>query len=446
MAGQRRAPARRHAAARARDARAQRGGAHISEHRLRNGMRVLLGERHGDPVVAVVLLYPVGARTESEREAGVSHFLEHMMFKGSAAFGKGAIDLETTVLGGQNNAYTTADHTGYWFEFASDRWEKALEIEADRMRGLTLDPTEFEAEKAVVLEELAMGRDDPWRRLSTAVSAALFGRHPYARPVVGFEDTLRRMSVADMRAYYERFYHPGNATLVVCGDVRPSSALRLVRRHFGGIERGMPLEEADCYRAELSEPEGERRLQVSWDDSVQRLCMAWPTVRVGTDEDYAFDVLSTILTTGRLARLYRRLVKEEGLAVSVSTHNDTRVEAGAFWLFAECVEDRAAEELERAVDEEIERLGSQPASAAELRRARNILLAADAFESETVADLADDLGGFAVDADWRLAVEGAERLARVRPRHVRDAARRFLRPERRVVGWSLPADGGERQA
>jgi zinc protease len=419
-------------------------GARIREHRLRNGMRVLLAERHGDPVVAVVLLYCAGGRTESEREAGISHFLEHMMFKGSAAFGKGAIDLETTVLGGVNNAYTTADHTGYWFEFASDRWEKALEIEADRMRGLLLDAEEFEAEKTVVLEELAMGEDDPWRRLSTAVGAALFGRHPYGRPVVGFADTLRRMSVEDMRAYYDRFYHPGNATLVVCGDVRPSTALRAVRRHFGGIDPGTPFDEADAYRAPLPEPAGGGRLEIHWDDSVRRLCVAWPTVRVGVDEDYAFDVLSTILSTGRLARLYRRLVKEEGLAVSVSTHNDTRVEGGAFWLLAECKEGRAAEELERAVDEEIARLGAELVSASELRRARNILLAADAFESETVADLADDLGGFAVDADWRLAVENAARLAAVRPRQVRDIVRRFLRPDRRILGWSLP--DAEREA
>ena len=427
----------------ARSSPALLGGARIREHRLRNGMRVLLAERHEDPVVAVMLLYRAGGRTESEHEAGVSHFLEHMMFKGSAAFGKGAIDLATTVLGGSNNAYTTADHTGYWFEFASDRWEKALEIEADRMRGLTLDPAEFAAEKAVVLEELAMGEDDPWRRLSTAVGAALFPRHPYGRPVVGYVDTLNRMSVEDMRAYYERFYHPGNATLVVCGDVRPASALRLIRQHFGGIESGVPHDQADCYRAQISEPAGEVRLETTWDDSVRRLCMAWPTVPVGVDEDYAFDFVSTILTTGRLSRLYRRLVKGKGGAVSVSTHNDTRVESGAFWLLAECKEGHAPTELERAVDGELARLADELVSPSELRRARNILVAADAYESETVADLADELGGYAVDADWRLAVTSVERLSAVRPRAVRDAVRRFLRPERRVLGWSLPHEAGK---
>ncbi|HJP01526.1 MAG TPA: insulinase family protein, partial [Planctomycetota bacterium] len=183
--------------------------------------------------------------------------------------------------------------------------------------------------------------------------------------------------------------------------------------------------------------------ETTWDDSVRRLCMAWPTVPVGVDEDYAFDFVSTILTTGRLSRLYRRLVKGKGGAVSVSTHNDTRVESGAFWLLAECKEGHAPTELERAVDGELARLADELVSPSELRRARNILVAADAYESETVADLADELGGYAVDADWRLAVTSVERLSAVRPRAVRDAVRRFLRPERRVLGWSLPHEAGK---
>jgi zinc protease len=155
------------------DRTATKAGARIEERQLDNGLKVLLVERHFDPVVAVMLWYKVGARNELEREAGVSHFLEHMMFKGSQKFGKGAIDLVTTQLGGSNNAFTSSDHTAYWFELASDRWEKALEIEADRMRGLLLDPTEYEAEKKVVLEELSMGLDDPWRNVTELVQSAL---------------------------------------------------------------------------------------------------------------------------------------------------------------------------------------------------------------------------------------------------------------------------------
>ncbi|MEW6073644.1 MAG: pitrilysin family protein [Planctomycetota bacterium] len=417
-------------------------GAKVTEHRLRNGMQVLFAERHGDPIVAVVTLYRVGARHETEREAGMSHFLEHMMFKGTDRHGKGEIDRLTTLLGGQNNAFTGPDHTAYWFELASDRWTTALDLEADRMRGLTLDPGEFEAERAVVLEELAMGEDDPWRQLSRRVEEAVFGRHPYGRPIIGCLDSLRRMTPADMRAYYERLYHPGNATIVVGGDFAPSTARREIRARFGAIPAGPPLAEVDAYRPPLPEPAGEARFTMRWDDQARRLCMAWPSARVGTEDDYALDIALAVLTTGRMSRLQRRLVLDAGLAVNVSTSNDTRVEGGIFWLFAECAQGVEPAELERRIDEELARLASEPVSPAELRRAKSLMKASDAYDGETVSDLAEELGEFAADADWRLAFDGGIRHDRVTAARLRETAARILAPERRTVGWCLPQDGG----
>jgi zinc protease len=209
--------------------------AKIREHTLANGLRVLIAERRGDPVVAVMVWYKVGSRNERDFEAGVSHFLEHMMFKGSANFGKGEIDRITTELGGANNAFTSYDHTAYWFELASDRWERALEIESDRMRTLTLDAAEYDAERAVVLEELSMGQDDPWRVLGERVQAAAIQRHPYRRPIIGYHDALSTLPVESMRDYYQRFYRPGNATVIVCGDVDAELALERVTHHFGKL-------------------------------------------------------------------------------------------------------------------------------------------------------------------------------------------------------------------
>lgn len=415
-----------------------RAGATITEQRTKNGMRVIVAERHDDPVVAVLLFYLVGARNETEREAGVSHFLEHMMFKGSSGFRKGEVDLVTTVLGGNNNAYTGADHTAYWFELASDRWEKALEIEADRMRGLLLDGAEFEAEKQVVLEELAMGDDDPWRSLVREVQGVMFGRHPYARPIIGFEDTLRALGVEQMRDYYRRFYHPANALLVICGDVRPEDAMRLVRKHFGGIEAGLPFAEAGAWRPPFTEPKGERRLETRWDDPSRRLCIAWPTVPVGSDEDFAFDLITVILSSGRLSRLQRRLVHGERLATNVSASNDTRVECGSFWLYAECAPGAQPEHLEAVIDEELDRLRTELVSPVELRRAQRMLASSGAYDNETASDLAEDLGEWAADSDWRIWAEADERLARLTARDLRAAAQRFLGDERRVIGWSLP--------
>jgi len=370
----------------------------------------------------------------------VSHFLEHMMFKGSANYGKGEVDYVTTLLGGSNNAYTSWDHTAYWFELASDRWERALEIEADRMQSLTLDPAEYEAEKAVVLEELSMGRDDPWRRLGQLVQAALFERHPYRRPIIGYEDTLRAMPVETMRAYYERFYHPGNATLVLCGDFDPKKALRVAKKHFGKLPVGPAYEEADCFRPEPGEPNGEIRVGQTWDDSARRLCMAWPTVKVGCKQDHVLDVVNTVLTGGRLSRLHRRIVLEKGLATTISVTNDTRIDSGVFWLFAECAQGTELSELEAAIDVEFELMATENISAIELKRAKAILRASDAYEHETVTDVAEDLGEYAVDASWQLALEGIKLSSEITAREVRDAVAALLTPDRRVVGQSTPTE------
>ena len=421
-----------------------KAGARVSEHRLENGLRVLLAERHSDPVVALVLLYRAGARTESEREAGVSHFLEHMMFKGTLRLGKGEVDRITTELGGQNNAYTGYDHTAYWFELASDRWEQALEIEADRMQNLLLDPGELEAERAVVLEELSMGEDDPWRVLSRHAEAALFPHHPYGRPIIGYPDTVGGLTSAVVRDYYRRFYHPANATLVVSGDLDPAAALRAVRRRFGSIPGGVPFEQAGVFRRKLEELPGELRVNTSWDDTGQRLVIGWPTMPVGTQEDYALDLAMTVLASGRMSRLWRRLVLEEGLATSISASNDSRVEAGALWIYAECAQGVAPTRLERAIDEELERIARERVSAGELERARALILAAEAFESETVSDVAEELGEWAMDADWRSAFDGGKAHDRIDAQELREVVRRFLRPERRVVGWCRPRTGAER--
>jgi zinc protease len=432
---------------------ARKAGAKIVEHRLANGLTVLLAERHLDPVVAVMLWYRVGSRDEEEREAGVSHFLEHMMFKGSRGFGKGEIDRVTTELGGQNNAFTSSDHTAYWFEFASDRWEKALEIEADRMRHLLLDPTEFEAEKKVVLEELSMGDDDPWRTLSHEMQMAVFRRHPYRRPVIGFADSLKALTAVDMRDYYERFYRPDNAVLVVCGDFEAKEALASVRKHFGGIPSGVPSSpqrrngsRPERFRPPIEDPVGSWRLEVRWEDEGRRLCMAWPTTRVATDDDRTLDLASMVLAGGKLSRLYRRLVVEQRLATSVSCQNDTRVEGGVFWIYAEAAQGVEAAALERAIDVEIDLLATRDVPAMELARAKRLVVAGEAHDSETVSDLAEDLGEFGVDARWQLALEARARVIAVGARSVRKCVARYFRPERRVIGWCLPKSGASKPA
>jgi zinc protease len=418
-----------------------KAGAKLTEQRLSNGLRVILAERHSDPVVAVMLWYRVGARNESEREAGVSHFLEHMMFKGSQRFGKGSVDRMTTEKGGSNNAFTSYDHTAYWFELASDRWEQALEIEADRMRHLLLDAAEFASEREVVLEELNMGMDEPWRALADRVQAAVFPRHPYRRPIIGYVDTLRGLDVTAMRDYYERFYHPGNALLVLAGDLEPSRALAVAERHLGSTPLGRPYAEADTFRPAQAWEEsarGEQRVSMSWDDQGKRLCLAWPTASVGSPDHWSLELIAVLLTGGRTSRLVRKFVLEQGLAMSVSAQNDTRIDGGIFWLFAECAQGTEPAELERALDAELTALTQRGATAEELARVKQQLAASEAHDWETASDLAEEIGSWATDADWRLAVTGLEQLLAVDAARIKDCAARLLARDRRVVGWSLP--------
>ncbi len=413
-------------------------GAIVHDTRLANGLRLLVVERHTDPVVASMCWYRVGSKSERTEEAGMSHFLEHMMFKGTPAFGKGMVDREITRLGGSNNAYTSYDFTAYWFELASDRWERALDLEADRMRNLLLDPDEFESEKAVVLEELSMGMDDPWRRLSQGMSSKIFGRHPYGDPIIGHRDVLGRMTPDHMRAFYKRFYHPGNATVVISGDVNPERALEMVEAKYGPIEAGDPWSETDTWRPEISIPLGSQRIDMTWDDPGKRIIMAWPTAKVGSDADFQSDVLSTLIATGRLSRMYRSLVLDKGLATYVAAHNDARQEGGSFMLYAEANHGVEAARLEEALREEIAAIQKEPASAADLNRAQSILAAGERSTTETVSGLAEHLGEYAIDADWPLGFQLTERRGKVTSEDMLEFAREYLSEDRCVTGTSLP--------
>lgn len=308
------------------------------------------------------------------------------------------------------------------------------------MRGLTLDPEEFEAEKAVVLEELSMGRDDPWQNLFQQLSEMLFPRHPYRRPIIGYADVLRAMTPEDMRSYHRRFYHPANATVVVAGAVSPKAALAKIRKHMGKLVAGPSLDEVDPARPAIEALRGERRLLTRWDDGSSRLGMSWRGAVVGSDEDFVLDVITALLTMGRLSRLHRRLVLEEGLAVNVGSSNEARVDGGSFSIYAEAVQGVKPAALEAAIDEELELLAAKAPSAAELKRAKSMLSASEAYEGETVTDLAEHLGSYAVDADWRLTLDIASRRSAVKGSDVRRVARELLTRDQRVLGWSLPRE------
>lgn len=409
----------------------------VRQVKLDNGFRALLMERRSLPVVASMVWYQVGSRDERSGETGLSHFLEHMMFKGTDCYAKGEIDLLTSKMGGSNNAFTDSDVTAYHFALASDRWETALEIEANRMRNCSLDEAEFEAEKNVVLEELAMGEDDPWRSLLQAAETLTYQVHPYHHPVIGWREDLERLDVATMRDYYRRHYGPNRAFLVAVGDFDARRTARRVQELFGPIPataatRERPLQEP--------EPRGERRATIFFPGGISRMALTAKTCRMGERDDFVLDVIAFVLASGKSSRLHRRLVLEEQLATTVSVYNDVKQDPGLLWVTMELQEGADRRAAERVLEEELDRLMTRNVTAAELRRARTQLRASYMFEEETVLDVAMRIGRFEAMTrkGWRLLDDVLETYESITPKEIKEVAARYLHPRRRNVVWSLP--------
>jgi zinc protease len=407
----------------------------IGETTLENGLRVLTLERHSAPVVSVHLWYRVGSADEPLGATGMAHFLEHMMFKGTDRYGKGEIDRITLKLGGSNNAGTYKDWTYYYFNFASDRWETALTIEANRMRNLSLDPEEFAAERKVVLEELQMGRDGPWGELDETIESVSFLAHPYRHPVIGWRKDLETVSRATVKAFYDRYYVPQNAVLVLVGDFDTRMAVDRVNTLFGGIPAGP---EIPPRRFVEPEQNGEKRLTIRRDTELARLEILYHSVSAGHDDDPALDLIRWLLVGNRSARLRQRLVEDEGAVTFVKSFNDTRLDPGLFWIWTELRADAKHADVERAIHEETARLAAEGPGEDELLRGKKSILSELVFWRANAERMAEDIGLMATTADWRLTGQKAYRLKAVTAADIRRVASRIFRKRNRTVGWALP--------
>ncbi len=412
----------------------------LHRRQLANGLSVCVLENRQSPVVTSALFYRAGTRDEPEGQGGIAHFLEHLMFKGSKLYGPGEIDRRTQALGGVNNAFTSHDATAYYFDFAPDRWSEALAIEADRMAGLTLDPKEVASERQVVLEEIAMYEGDPWDSLELGVHQAFFGEHPYGRPVLGTREELATMSPEILASFHARFYQPANAVLVVAGDVGPE-ALEVVERAFGDL----PAHPPEPRRFGAPEPAacGCRRLERHHGD-VARLMMALPAPAGTSAEHPALRLAVGVLGAGRASRLHRALVDEGQLCSWVSVDLGEGLEPGMVSIAAEAVPGVSPSEVEELIFAELARLRNEEPSAAELDRARRIVLADWVFGHERVHHQALSAGMALTLFDLEHPYRQLDRLLTVRAAEITAAASRYLDPQRRaVVGWSLPAENTE---
>ena len=407
--------------------------------RLDNGLRVCLWIKRQAPLVSTALWYGAGTRHEAPGEEGIAHFLEHMMFKGSPRFGPGEIDRLTQSLGGSNNAFTGHDASCYYFTFAREHWRLALDVEADRMAALTLDPTEVERERRVVREEISMYEDDPWDALELAAYRSVYGDHPYGRPVLGTRDSLARIGAAELARFHRRHYRPDNAVLVLAGDLDPS-ALAGVERRFSGLPGGGEPAPAlpAAWNGSGSERREPRRIERR-SGSRSRLLVALP-VPAGDAPDYADLWLAVnVLSGGRASRLQRTLVEDGRLCASVSAEVTEMVGPGLCVIAAEPLAGSDGERIEAVLRAELDDLGGS-LEEPELDRARRLLLADWVFAIERIHQQALLAGGALTRFRLGAATEFLRRVEEASVASVRRAAERHLvlrYPA--VVAWSLPA-------
>jgi zinc protease len=399
---------------------------------LENGLTLLTRELHTLPTVSSMIWYRVGSRNEQSGSTGQSHFLEHMLFKGTERFGKGEIDRITMRSGGSNNAFTSFDFTAYYFCFASDRWEIALDIESDRMVNTAFEPAEFTSERNVVIEELKAGLDHPWGRLMQEMNAQAFQAHPYRNPVIGTLEDLETSTVDGMRSYYRRHYTPSNATLVVVGDFETPRVVDGVRAAFGDIRAGKAEREA---RVDREPPQtAERRFEIPWRSEVPRIALAFHAPPIAHPDSYALQVLAVLLTEGKASCLYQRVVEKERLATFVSAEYAESMDPTLFYVRAEGRSGVATEAIEASVEDELERLASTPPALPELARAEHQIEAHFVFSMERFLDQAMLYGQIATIDRLDYIDQYLPRIRAVTSDDVSRVVREYLGHGNRTVG------------
>src|SRR5258706_852658 len=286
----------------------------VAEATLENGLRVLVLEDHRSPVVSIQVWYRVGSRNERPGATGLAHFLEHMMFKGTPTYGKGEFARLVEQNGGQDNAFTTQDETSYFVDIAADRVDMVLRLEADRMRHLLLDPKEIDSDRHVVMDERrTRTEDDADGLIAEEMNSLAFKAHPYRWPIIGWMEDIKRINATELRAFYDTYYQPNNAILVVVGDVTAASLTTTVRQLFGSIPRGP--EPPPVTAIEPPQIDDRRVVVKKAGAQLPIVDLAWHVPNHRSPDAPALELLSTILSEGRASRLYRKLVYEQRLAL-----------------------------------------------------------------------------------------------------------------------------------
>jgi zinc protease len=416
----------------------------VEEVTLENGLKVVVREDHRAPVVVSQIWYRVGASDEPDGLTGISHVLEHMMFKGTAKHPSGEFSRIIAENGGRENAFTGPDYTAYFQQLEKSRLPIAFELEADRMRNLVLDPQEFAKERKVVMEERRLRTDDqPEARAYERFMATAYTTHSYKNPIIGWMRDLEKLTVDDLAAWYRRWYVPNNATLVVVGDVEPEAVIALAREHFGKIPAGT----VDGTTIPAEPPQNEvRRSTLRAPAQVPTLLIGFhaPAFSARDDwEPYALAVLNGVLDGGDSARFARELVREQRIAASAGVgYGPTARHPVLFTISATPSAGRTAAALEQAILAQIERVQAEPVAAAELDRVKAQVAAGNVYARDSVFYQAMQMGMLeTVGLDWRLMDRYVERVRAVTAAQVQAVARKYLVKSNMTVTVLEPQPG-----
>jgi len=409
----------------------------VSETVLPNGLKVLLLENHKAPVLTFQVWYRVGSRNEAWEKTGLSHLLEHMMFKGTKRFGPEQFSRIIQENGGNDNAFTSSDYTAYFENLSADRVGVAVEMEADRMANLLLREEDFRTERLVVMEERRMRtEDDPQAVLQEQLHATAFQQQPYRWPVIGWMADIERLTLKDLGEYYRTYYNPANAFLVVAGDFRKEELLPQIQKAFGAIPGGVPPGQEKS----LDPPQlGERRIVVKKEAQLPFLLMGYHVPNLRDPDSYVLEVIATLLSSGKSSRFYRDLVREGELVLSAEAeHSLLSRDSGLFLISAEPLPGKEVAQVEKALEEELERLRRKPVPAPELEKVKNLMAASFLTAQDSLFFQAMLLAQFEIASSWRAVDDYLPSIQKVTPDDIQRVANQYLIPDRRTTGVLTP--------
>jgi zinc protease len=403
------------------------------ERTLANGLKVVVKEDHRAPVVVQQIWYKVGSMDEVSGTTGVAHALEHMMFKGTKSVPAGEFSRRIAAAGGRENAFTNSDYTAYFQQLDKSRLPLAMKLESDRMHNLNLTAKEFGKEIKVVMEERRMRTDDePQSLMNEIMMATIYEEHPYHHPVIGWMSDLEAMTVNDVRNWYQRWYAPNNATLVVAGDVKADEVFALAQRYYGGIPRKvLPA------RRQYTEPKqaGIKRLVVKAPAELPQLVMAYqaPALRDPKQDwkPYALEMLAGVLDGNESARLNQHLVREQQVASTVGADYDPESRGPSlFTLEATPSTGKTVQDAEAALRAEIALLVKNGVAEDELKRVKAQVMAAEVYKLDSVFYQAMQIGQLeSIGLGYPAIPVMLEKLQQVTAAQVQQVAAEFLRDD-----------------